>query len=162
MMPALSLLLTNYTMGSLPCKLGGYPHTPSHAGCRVSPCDAGWLRSVKWMVGWELRNRGRKSKTEGYWVLKERRWNEEKVSAHQPVQGNPPGLIPQGAYMTHAWGQQRWRGSSDRYRTTPWVNTTGSIPDTCRRAGKEESRRRGKDRPVQGNPPGLCLTHAGG
>ena len=28
MMPALSLLLTNYTMGSLPCGLGGYPHTP--------------------------------------------------------------------------------------------------------------------------------------
>ena len=107
-MPALSLLLTNYTMGSLPCGLGGYPHTPSHAGCRVSPCDAGWLRSVKWMVGWEVRNRGRKSKTEGYWVLKERRWNEEKVSAHRPVQGNPPGLIPQGAYLTHAWGQQRW------------------------------------------------------
>ena len=29
MMPALSLLLTNYTMGSLPCGLGGYPHTPT-------------------------------------------------------------------------------------------------------------------------------------
>ena len=41
MMPARSLLLANYTMGSLTCGLGGNSHTPSHAGCRVHPITPG-------------------------------------------------------------------------------------------------------------------------
>ena len=41
MVPARGLLFANCTMGSLTCGLGGNPHTPSHAGCRVDPLTPG-------------------------------------------------------------------------------------------------------------------------
>ena len=41
MVPARGLLFANCTMGSLTCGLGGNPHTPSHAGCRVHPMSPG-------------------------------------------------------------------------------------------------------------------------
>ena len=56
--------------------------------------------------------------------------------------GQPLVLIPQGAYLTHAGGQERRSQGggerTDRYRATPWANPTGSIPDTCRRIAKGE------------------------
>ena len=46
MMPATShLLFTKSTMGSLPCRSGGNPHTPSLAGCRA-PCQRRVMRSL--------------------------------------------------------------------------------------------------------------------
>ena len=41
MVPAHGLLFSNCTMGSLTCGLGGNPHTPYHAGCRVHPVPPG-------------------------------------------------------------------------------------------------------------------------
>ena len=39
--------------------------------------------------------------------------------------GQPPGLIPQGAYLTHAGGQERRSQGggerTDRYKATPWA-----------------------------------------
>ena len=53
--------------------------------------------------------------------------------------GQPPGLIPQGAYLTHAGGQERRSQGggerTDRYREPPWA-----MPDTCRRIAKGEEK----------------------
>ena len=53
MVPARGLLFANCTMGSLTCGLGGNPHTPSHAGCRVHPLTPGvaftlYRRVLRW------------------------------------------------------------------------------------------------------------------
>ena len=102
---------------------------------------------------------------------------EEMGSALRPVQGNPPGLIPQRSIPDTWWGAEErekrdtkggWRKRdlpSARYRATPpGLIPQRSIPDTWRRA-EERERKEGYGRwmeeegsalrPVQGNPPGL-------
>ena len=93
MVPAHGLLFSNCTMGSLTCGLGGNPHTPSHAGCRVHPVPPGVALSqganTEITVGTKLAHRssGKTVRPDGN--LHHQQWIQSHTSTFERIiEGN--------------------------------------------------------------------------
>ena len=89
MVPAHGLLFSNCTMGSLTCGLGGNPHTPSHAGCRVHPVPPGVALSQgansEITVGTKLAHRssGETARPDGN--LPRQQWTQSHTSTFERI-----------------------------------------------------------------------------